>query len=67
MIGIGGISMSGIAQILLSYNCHITGYDLNESNITLYLDHPVYWYKNGQVREYPDTGVYIVPITSLRP
>ena len=34
MIGIGGISMSGIAQILLSYNCHVTGYDLKESNIT---------------------------------
>ena len=34
MIGIGGISMSGIAKILLSSNCIITGYDAQESDIT---------------------------------
>ena len=34
MIGIGGISMSGIAKILLSFNCTITGYDVKESDIT---------------------------------
>ena len=37
MIGIGGISMSGIAEILLSFNCKITGYDLTESDITKHL------------------------------
>lgn len=33
-IGIGGISMSGIAEILLSFNCKISGYDIKESDIT---------------------------------
>lgn len=34
MIGIGGISMSGIAEILLSFNSTVTGYDAQESDIT---------------------------------
>lgn len=34
MIGIGGISMSGIAEILLSSNCIVNGYDMKESEIT---------------------------------
>ena len=34
MIGIGGISMSGIAGILLSFNCKITGYDVGVTDIT---------------------------------
>ncbi len=34
MIGIGGISMSGIAKILLSFDCQITGYDAKESDLT---------------------------------
>ncbi len=34
MIGIGGISMSGIAGILLSFNCKITGYDVGITDIT---------------------------------
>ena len=34
MIGIGGISMSGIAGILLSFNCKITGYDAVVTDIT---------------------------------
>lgn len=38
MIGIGGISMSGIAEILLSHNCTITGYDANKSQITDHLN-----------------------------
>ena len=38
MIGIGGISMSGIAEILLSFNCKITGYDLTETDITKHLN-----------------------------
>ncbi len=37
MIGIGGISMSGIAEILLSFNNKVTGYDLTESDITKHL------------------------------
>lgn len=38
MIGIGGISMSGIAEILLSFNCKITGFDQKESDITKHLN-----------------------------
>ena len=34
MLGIGGISMSGIAYILKSFDNTITGYDATESNIT---------------------------------
>lgn len=37
MIGIGGVSMSGIAEILLSYGCKVTGYDARESEYTLHL------------------------------
>ncbi|MGE5678239.1 MAG: UDP-N-acetylmuramate--L-alanine ligase [Pseudomonadota bacterium] len=32
-IGIGGISMSGLAQILLESGYHVSGSDINESNI----------------------------------
>lgn len=38
MIGIGGISMSGIAEILLSFNTHITGYDAFLTDITKHLE-----------------------------
>lgn len=34
MIGIGGISMSGIAEILLKSNCIVNGYDIKKSEIT---------------------------------
>ena len=34
MIGIGGISMSGIAKILLSFDCQITGYDATKTDLT---------------------------------
>lgn len=34
MVGIGGISMSGLAEILMHKNVKITGSDLNESEIT---------------------------------
>ncbi len=33
-VGIGGIGMSGIAEILLSQGFHITGSDLNKSDVT---------------------------------
>ena len=45
MVGIGGISMSGIAEILLSFGCKITGYDAMKTNITNHLEEigiPVY-------------------------
>lgn len=37
MIGIGGVSMSGIAEILLSYGCTVTGYDAKSSEYTEHL------------------------------
>src|SRR5471030_836472 len=36
-IGIGGIGMSGIAEILLSQGYSVSGSDLNESDITRHL------------------------------
>ena len=38
MIGIGGISMSGIAKILLSFDCQITGYDATKTDLTKELE-----------------------------
>lgn len=37
MVGIGGISMSGLAEILMRKNVKITGSDINESEITEHL------------------------------
>ncbi len=37
-IGIGGISMSGLAEILLKWNFHVTGSDAKESNLTDHLE-----------------------------
>jgi len=34
MIGIGGISMSGIAEILRNWGIHVTGSDMTRSKIT---------------------------------
>ena len=34
MIGIGGISMSGIAQMLLSLGANVTGSDVKQTKIT---------------------------------
>lgn len=34
MIGIGGISMSGIAEMLLSFGCKVSGSDMKESALT---------------------------------
>ena len=33
-MGIGGIGMSGIAEILLDWGCHISGSDIKTSNVT---------------------------------
>lgn len=38
MIGIGGVSMSGIADILLNLGYIVTGSDMNESNVTKRLE-----------------------------
>lgn len=34
MIGIGGISMSGIAEMLISFGYHVSGSDVKETNLT---------------------------------
>ena len=51
MIGIGGISMSGIAGILLSFNCKITGYDAGVTDITKSLNE-----KGIEVSNKPNLG-----------
>ena len=33
MIGIGGVSMSGIAEILKNWGFHVSGSDLNSSDV----------------------------------
>jgi UDP-N-acetylmuramate--alanine ligase len=38
-VGIGGIGMSGIAELLLNLGYHVSGSDLKESPITLRLEH----------------------------
>ena len=38
MIGIGGIGMSSIAEVLLNRGYHVTGSDLNKSEITDHLE-----------------------------
>ena len=38
MIGIGGVSMSGIAEMLLNMNATVTGSDITESKITNHLE-----------------------------
>lgn len=39
MIGIGGISMSGIAEILINLGFEVTGSDRSDSEILHILDH----------------------------
>ncbi len=38
LIGIGGVSMSGIAELLMDLGCHVTGSDWNASDLTRRLE-----------------------------
>lgn len=65
MIGIGGVSMSGIADILLSYDCEVTGYDAKESELTKKLTSKgvkVYYETNLENVEKADIVIYTAAI-----
>jgi len=65
MIGIGGVSMSGIADILLSYDCKVTGYDAKESELTKKLTSKgvkVYYETNLENVEKADIIIYTAAI-----
>ena len=71
LIGIGGISMSGLAEILLSKGHIITGSDTNMTNITKRLSEKgVKIYKNHQkenLLQKPDLVVYTAAIKKDNP
>ena len=71
LIGIGGISMSGLAEILLSKGHIITGSDINTSNITKRLESKgITIYKNHKkenLLQKPDLVVYTAAIKKDNP
>ena len=65
MLGIGGISMSGIAKILLSFDCKITGYDIADTDVTKDLEKhgiKVYFDENYKAIDDADIIVYTAAI-----
>lgn len=70
-IGIGGISMSGFAELLYSMGFHITGSDRDESKITKHLEslgiHVVYGQTEKNITDDIDLVVYTAAIQSTNP
>lgn len=69
-IGIGGISMSGLAQILLHNNIKVSGSDVSSSNLTEYLEENGAKITIGQSEkniENPDLVVYTAAISEDNP
>ncbi len=60
MIGIGGISMSGIAQMLLSFGAKVSGSDLKETKITKKLEELGVTIKYGHNPEMIDNADIVV-------
>lgn len=70
MIGIGGISMSGIAEVLLSHGATVTGSDVNESKITKRLEEKGVTIKVGHYPELindADIVIYTAAISEEDP
>lgn len=63
-IGIGGISMSGLAEILLGRGFHITGSDSKESNLTQHLEKLGATVYIGQKAENIKPGIDVVVYTA---
>lgn len=65
-IGIGGISMSGLAEILLKENFHISGSDSKKTNLTEHLAHMganiLYGQRASNITEGIDVVVYTAAI-----
>jgi UDP-N-acetylmuramate--alanine ligase len=69
-IGIGGISMSAIAQILISKGFHVSGSDVNKSTMTDLLEEKgvtVFIGHNSENLKTPDLVVYSSAISSDNP
>lgn len=70
-IGIGGISMSGFAELLHSFGFTVTGSDQNESSITEHLKklgiHVVYGQRAENITENIDFVVYTAAIQPSNP
>ena len=70
-IGIGGISMSGFAELLHSFGFTVTGSDRNESSITEHLKklgiHVVYGQRAENITENIDFVVYTAAIQPSNP
>ncbi|MBE5937338.1 MAG: UDP-N-acetylmuramate--L-alanine ligase [Lachnospiraceae bacterium] len=70
-IGIGGISMSGFAELLLSKGFHITGSDSHDSDITEHLEklgiQILYGQKASNIPDNTDLVVYTAAIADDNP
>lgn len=70
MIGIGGISMSGLAEILMHKGVKISGSDLIESEITKRLESKgatIYYSHAGSNIDNPDLVVYTAAVSNDNP
>ena len=63
-MGIGGISMSGLAEILLKEGFRVSGSDMKESDITKMLEERGALVKIGQVKENIDYDIDVVVYTA---
>ncbi|MBR1674547.1 MAG: UDP-N-acetylmuramate--L-alanine ligase [Eubacterium sp.] len=63
-MGIGGISMSGLAEILLKEGFRISGSDMKESDITKMLEERGALVKIGQVKENIEDDIDVVVYTA---
>ena len=64
MIGIGGISMSGLAYILKSWNIHVSGSDIASSSITEKLENDGIKVNIGQIKENITNDIDLVVYTA---
>lgn len=70
-IGIGGISMSGLAQILKARGYHVSGSDIRKTDITEHLSHlgipVVIGQRAGNITPDMDTIVYTAAVKEDNP
>ena len=64
MIGIGGISMSGIAEILVNYGYEVSGSDITESEMVKHLRNNNIKVNIGQVKENITSDIDLVVYTA---
>ncbi len=64
MIGIGGVSMSGLAHILKSWNFNVSGSDRESSNSTELLEHSGIKVNIGQIYENISSDIDLVVYTA---